>query len=850
MVELRVLGTLQISASDERDVKPLVHQAKRAALLAYLAAAVPRGMQRRDKLLALFWPELDDARARAALSQALYVLRATLGEQAVTPRADGAVGLNSDVVWCDAAAFETALDTGRPAEALTLYRGDLLDGFFISDALEFERWLDGERARLRQRASAGAWALAEAKVAEGDAFEATRWAKRAADLAPADEAVMRRLMRFLHELGDRAAAIRAYETFVARLRQDYELEPSAETVALADAIRQAERLPSPRVIEGPPPPSDTGVALAARKRRWWAAAGAVVAAAAGAWAWLARGPTHPPVVRFTLEFPDAQPIPGGVAGSTVTLSPDGTRLVYLGGSVEANQLYLRPLDRLDASPIPHTRDARYPFFSPDGAWLGFEVAGSIRKVPLAGGPAITVFRAETDVLGVSWGARGLIVFATGSALWQVSAGGSEARIVAVADTTRGEVYRWPEVLPDGGAAVFTIQRDARFQLAAADLETGAVRPLGLEGTDPRFVRPGYLVFSRLDGVVLAAPFDPRTLNVTGGAVPITEGVAVGVAGGANLGVSKAGALAYVAGLEDRELVLVDRAGRAEPLPVPPHRFHAARFSPTGRRIVTSVSFAGRELRDLWVLDVAESSFTRVTFDSATVHATWMPDGERIVVQTRLPGWPPGFSLRGVRTDGSGAALTLLPAAQGQSPQGVTSDGRTLVFLRRHPVTGRDIWTLALDPGSAPQPYLRGPADEYAAALSPDGRWLAYVSNESGREEVYVRAFPNPGPAWPVSVGGGREPRWVPSGRELFYRNDDGLVAAAVGASSSFRVRRREVLFDDDAYALSGTSAAYDVHPDGRRFLMIRRGSEKLQVVVVLNWFDQLRAASARGRKLP
>lgn len=266
--------------------------------------------------------------------------------------------------------------------------------------------------------------------------------------------------------------------------------------------------------------------------------------------------------------------------------------------------------------------------------------------------------------------------------------------------------------------------------------------------------------------------------------------------------------------------------------------------------MTSVSFAGRELRDLWVLDVAESSFTRVTFDSATVHATWMPDGERIVVQTRLPDWPPGFSLRGVRTDGSGAALTLLPAAQGQSPQGVTSDGRTLVFLRRHPVTGRDIWTLALDPGSAPQPYLRGPADEYAAALSPDGRWLAYVSNESGREEVYVRAFPNPGPAWPVSVGGGREPRWVPSGRELFYRNDDGLVAAAVGASSSFRVRRREVLFDDDAYALSGTSAAYDVHPDGRRFLMIRRGSEKLQVVVVLNWFDQLRAASARGRKLP
>ena len=143
----------------------------------------------------------------------------------------------------------------------------------------------------------------------------------------------------------------------------------------------------------------------------------------------------------------------------------------------------------------------------------------------------------------------------------------------------------------------------------------------------------------------------------------------------------------------------------------------------GRRIAAYISYAGEELRDVWMVALVQKSFTRVTRDSATVGAVWMPDGQRAVVQTRLPGWPPGFSLRTVRTDGSGAAVTLLPAARGQSPQAITSDGRTLVFLRRHPVTGREIWTLALDAEPAPQPYLRGPADEYAAALSPDGRWL-------------------------------------------------------------------------------------------------------------------------------
>ncbi|MBI2404207.1 MAG: hypothetical protein HYV20_16010, partial [Gemmatimonadetes bacterium] len=271
MAELRILGPPQLVASDGQTVEALARQAKRMALLAYLAAAMPRGFQRRDKLVALFWPELDEPHARNALSQALYVLRAALGEQAILTRGDGEVSLNGDVVWCDVPAFEGALDAGRPAEAAALYRGDLLDGLFVTGAPEFERWLDGERTRLRQRASEGAWALAEAKAAEGDALEAGRWARRAADLVPADEAVVRRLMAFLHRLGDRAAAIRAYEAFAWRLAHEYELEPSAETRALAAAIREEEQ-DRPALRSTPPAPAGR----AARRRRRVGQFGALV----------------------------------------------------------------------------------------------------------------------------------------------------------------------------------------------------------------------------------------------------------------------------------------------------------------------------------------------------------------------------------------------------------------------------------------------------------------------------------------------------------------------------------------------------------------------------------------------
>ena len=841
MIELRVLGALRLTAPNRDDVANLTRQARRAALLAYLAAATPRGSHRRDKLLALFWPELDQARARGALNQAVYVLRATLGEEAIVPRGDGALGL-TDVVWCDAVAFEAALDAGNVGDALALYRGDLLDGFFISGAPEFEHWLDGERARLRERASEAAWALAETRAAAGDVVDAERWAKRAADLVPADEARVRRLMTFLLGLGDRAAAVRAYEVFVARLRQEYELEPSAETEALAASLRREEQhAAAPHALTPVSSPIATVQARPGHRRRlgWVAASVAVVAAlAAGGWVAL-HSREWPPrtVVRFTLEFPSGQQVATGIGGTTIALSPDGSELVYLGRGPQGNQLFLRPLDRVEALPIPHTRGAYLPFYSPDGTWVGFVMANTIRKVPAAGGPAITVCQVELNVTGASWGPNDVIVFSTARGLWRVPASGGQPRVLAAADTARGERYRWPDVLPNGRAAVFTRTDETGFHLAAVSSETGAVVPLGLDGTSPRFVAPGYLIFGRPDGALLAAAFDQHALRITGPAFPIAEGVLV-----SKLGTSRDGALAYVAAPRaDRSLVLVNRDGRAETLPLSPQRFTNARFSPDGRRIATDLSPPGMDQPDIWVLDRVAGTFRRLTFDSGSYAPVWSPDGSRLAFASKPGGRPFGSAIRWISSDGAGPPETLLPF-NSQFPAAFTPDGRLLVEIN-DPVTAYDVWIVSPHGPRGREPYLRGPSEEHSPAPSPDGQWLAYVSDESGRDEVYVRAFPTPGAPVLVSSAGGREPRWAPSGREVFYRSEKGMVAVAVNTAPSFRVGRAQVLFDDKRYLAHPYGTAYDVDPAGR-FLMIQGGTEGPQVVVALNWLAQLRGPLA------
>ncbi|UCC48995.1 MAG: hypothetical protein JSV41_02125, partial [Gemmatimonadota bacterium] len=238
MIELRVLGSLDLRGAGGETLLSVLAQPKRVALLTYLAVPSPHGFQRRDKLLGLFWAERDPEHARAALRTALYFLRQSLGEEVLVSCGDEEVGLAEAAVWCDAVAFEAALDAGEPEKALELYRGDLLEGFYVSEAPEFEKWLESERSRLRSRAAEAAWRLAAEEEGKGNGVEAAHWARRAAALTPDDESALRRLVELLGRLGDLGGAVREYEAFAKRLKEELDLEPSREMQALIASIRE------------------------------------------------------------------------------------------------------------------------------------------------------------------------------------------------------------------------------------------------------------------------------------------------------------------------------------------------------------------------------------------------------------------------------------------------------------------------------------------------------------------------------------------------------------------------------------------------------------------------------------
>jgi eukaryotic-like serine/threonine-protein kinase len=586
----------------------------------------------------------------------------------------------------------------------------------------------------------------------------------------------------------------------------------------------------------------------------WAVA--AIAIAGAAWGWLRSSPSPPqPVARFKLTLPPEAAFLDA-RGVRMALSPDGARLVYMGGTSGNQQLYLRPLDRLTPVPIADTRGAYHPFFSPDGRWLGFLVEDKIRRVSLEGGAATTVCTVSGGVVSASWTTGNVIVFTArgGLGLWQVAADGGEPTLVARADTARGETYAWPEALPGGRAAVFTLRDSSGFHLAAVRLETGAVVSLGAAGANPHFVAPGYLLFARQDGALVAAPFDPNALRITGPVLLVAEGAIVGQGGATRLGVSASGSFVYQAGrVVDNVPVWVDRSGRATVVPVPPQPFYSARLSPDARSIVFDIGPSNPgPTGDVWVYDLVRSTLGRLTFDSSSLRPVWTPDGRRVAF-TRLVGtgrteaevwWIPA--------DRSDSAERLVGGRRAQVPAMFTPDGRALVYVAAptgveevnplRPETAGDIWVLPLMGDRTPRPYLQTPFDESFPALSPDGRWLAYTSTESGQAEVYVRIFPVPGARVQISSGGGRAPRWAPDGREIFYRSEDSLVAVSVSPAPLLRVGSRHTLFATEPYLGAGprTGAGYDVHPDGRRFLMIRQGSATRELVVVLNWFDQLR----------
>ncbi|TDI36338.1 MAG: hypothetical protein E2P02_25555 [Acidobacteria bacterium] len=520
-------------------------------------------------------------------------------------------------------------------------------------------------------------------------------------------------------------------------------------------------------------------------------------------------PLLPPVTRSTLLLPDDITLLQRPS-SPVALSPDRARVVY---ATVGDGLYLRALDDRGARPISGTEGGHTPFFSPDGRWVGFFTNEALKKVAVGGGAPLVLSTISTNTRGATWGPDGTIVFGTQGPLFEISASGGTPRELTTIDVERHEVaHRWPQFLPNGAGLVFTIRSSGGWGIAALSRESGEVQrldPLG-QGIAAGFVSSGHLVFAQSDGL-LAIPFDPKTLTLEGDPISVLENVRTAGIGVPHLALSENGSLVYVPGSQsENRLVWADRDGASTVVSDGWGSLYNPRLSPDGSRVVVDVGNIGG---GLWVYDLDRDTRTRLAEGGS--YPEWHPDGTRI---TFLGGSLTWGNLLWKSSDGSGDIESLTDGEFFSN--GVWApDGATMVFLQRTSSGVYDLWLLPQD--GEPSPLLETPFDERAPRFSPDGRWLAYQSNASGRMEIYVQPFPGPGQRELLSSDGGTEPMWSPDGRELFYRQLDQMMVVPIESEPTFHAGKAQPLFDAGRFESGfGNYTNYDVSPDGQRFLMI------------------------------
>jgi eukaryotic-like serine/threonine-protein kinase len=572
-------------------------------------------------------------------------------------------------------------------------------------------------------------------------------------------------------------------------------------------------------------------------------------------AWKLKSPVPPggpPIARLAVVLSSGLQI-AGLNFPAVALSPNGTQLAYVAAKGSTQQLYLRALDSLDAKPIPGTDGASAPFFSPDGQWIGFFAQGKLRKVSATGGSLQTLSDAPYGE-GGSWGPDDTIYFAPSniSGLWKVAASGGKAQEVTKLDRNKGEFsHRWPQVLPGGKAVLFTFWTGPGWEegnIAVQLLATGERRVLVKGGNTGRYVPTGHLVYSRA-GALMAVPFDLTRLEVSDGPPTLLGEIVSEWAEGAHYTLSVSGSLAYVPDSPQRlehRLAWVDRKGSVEPLPTPPRPYENPRISPDGRRVAVQIEEA---TIGIWVYDLSRATLTRLTTPDASSQAPlWTPDGKHIAYRATRAGFR---NLFWNATDGTGTEERLTAGESIQTPSSWSPDGKLLAFTDQNPTTGINISVLPLEGDRKPQLFLRTKTNLFSPAFSPDARWLAYMSNESGRNEVYVQPFPGPGGKSQISTEGGREPVWARNGRELFYRNGDKMMAVDITTQPTFTVGSPRLLFEGRYETSPNFISGYDVSSDGQRFLMIQPVEPEqpaTQINVVLNWFEELKQKVPVGKK--
>jgi len=565
-----------------------------------------------------------------------------------------------------------------------------------------------------------------------------------------------------------------------------------------------------------------------RKRELFLSALAVVLAGVAAWSFLQPSPkAEPSITRVEMSLPYDQELGGFVA-----ISPEGDRVAYVARAGDGTRrLYLRSLDEFDTRAVAGTEGATDVFFSPDGEWVGFFAEGKLQRVAVGGGAPVPIADVPRGAYGASWGTEDVIVFARFQlGLYRVPARGGQPELLLASDpATLGYFLAYPQILPDAQHALFTSAKG----IGVVSLETGEWDIVLQSAQRAVFVESGHLIYSSDSGPGLfAIPFDLTRFEVRG--VPISildETLMVGSTGTVPYAVSSTGTLAYLpAATAQQTLVWVNRNGLERPVTEEREEYETPVISPDGSRV------AFERGCDIWVLDLVRGNKTRLGTGGCNGRPLWTSDGEVVFSSNRTQE----FELYRVSASGVGEPERILQRELTQHPFSWNPKDNVLAFFDVGPDSDWNIWMLH---EGKPSPFLTTPFNETFARFSPNGRFLAYVSNETGRDEVYVVPYPERSTRWTLSRGGGTAPVWSRDGKELFYRHGGEMIAVEVESEGGFSVGAPHVLFTETKYLRESiVGAQYDVSPDAKSFLMVRRepGSIPTRIKIVLNWFEELK----------
>ena len=611
--------------------------------------------------------------------------------------------------------------------------------------------------------------------------------------------------------------------------------------ALAEGGPQAGDMPAESAKHGP---SGSGLA--------WVVAGIAVLVALGVGAiYVFQAPKAASVVRSSILPPTGTAFVTMLPSSgPPVLSPDGTRLAFTARDEKSKVLlYVRPLTSLTAQPLPGTEDATYPFWSPDSREVGFFVPGKLKRISAGGGPPQNVCDAVSG-RGGTWGQDGVIVFTPSATqpLFRVAAAGGTPEPASRFDLSRADnSHRWPWFLPDGKHFLFWARSSRGSQESQLFVgELGSLQAKALAKSESTAVyASGHLLFMR-DQSLMAQPFDPRRIELSGEPVPIAEHVAVNGATARPLfTASQTGTLVYQNGETSGgwNLLWFNRDGKQTGSIAQVDRYLGATLSPDGNRLAVMIYAGAQGIGDIWIFDLTRGTSTRLTFGGDShLNPLWTPDGKTVFYSSTAKG-PPHIYAKAA--DGSGPERSVLESTDTvELPRSFSPDGRFLVYERRmaKSETGYHLWVLPLSGDGKPFPIVQDAFDESLPAVSPDGKWMAYRSNESGRQEIYITAFPAGGAKWQVSTNGGTSAKWRRDSKELFFLDPtDKIVAVDVNASgNAVRLGTPHDLFQ--TVGIQREYGAFDVTADGKKFLLnsgnLKEGSDPF--TLVLYWPTELK----------